>query len=350
MSLSNLLGSFGWISTKFGQSEQPRISEDSGTTSASAISRPQFDHLPLKKGDPKGSAWGLWGDQDERGTLNLITHDVVRAASMESIYGKVINLNLPLDVPLKPMNPRRKPCAHTLIAKGHANDDELDFNTQSSSHWDGLRHFPYSETKQFYNGVLQEEIASTHKIGIQNIAENPIVTRGVLLDWYEYVQRKGLQHHPFTNQAIHLHELLEIAKEQKVTFRRGDVLLIRTGWTAAYSKLTNAEKDHLGGRDDRASCGVEASEAAIRWHWEQQFSAVASDTVAYEQWPSPKPWGVCMHEVFLSGWGMPIGECWDLEELSKTCKDLRRWTFMLTSQPLNLFGGVASPPNATAIF
>lgn len=33
--------------------------------------------------------------------------------------------SLPLHVPLKPMNPRRKPCAHTLIAKGHANDDEV---------------------------------------------------------------------------------------------------------------------------------------------------------------------------------------------------------------------------------
>lgn len=33
--------------------------------------------------------------------------------------------SLPLHVPLKPMNPRRKPCVHTLIPKGHANDDEV---------------------------------------------------------------------------------------------------------------------------------------------------------------------------------------------------------------------------------
>lgn len=132
---------------------------------------------------------------------------------------------------------------------------------------------------------------------LEDIAETPIVTRGVLLDWYRYAQKKGLPHRPFTNQAIPLNELLEVAREQRVTFRRGDVLVIRTGWTAAYSQLTDAEKERLGGRDDRASCGVEATEAAIRWHWEQGFSAVASDTVAYEQWPSPKHWGVCMHEV-----------------------------------------------------
>ncbi|XHG02985.1 hypothetical protein AWENTII_006305 [Aspergillus wentii] len=226
---------------------------------------------------------------------------------------------------------------------------QLDFNTQGSSHWDGLRHYPYSETKQFYNGVSQEDIATTHKIGIQNIATNPIVTRGVLLDWYSYALKHNLPFTPFTNQHIPLHELLEIANKQNITFRKGDILLIRTGWTTAYSQLTEAEKHHLGGRDDRASCGVEATEEAIRWHWEQGFSAVASDTVAYEAWPSSKPWGVSMHEVFLSGWGMPIGECWDLEELAEACKARGRWTFMLTSQPLNLPGGVASPPNAMAI-
>ncbi|PYI30071.1 putative cyclase [Aspergillus indologenus CBS 114.80] len=318
--------------------------------SPQSVCRPVFDHLPLKPKNPKGSSWGLWGEDDQLGTLNLITEDVVRIAASEVTLGRVVNLNLPLNVPLKPMNPRRKPCAHTLIPKGHANDDELDFNTQRSSHWDGLRHFPYTDTKQFYNGVTQHEIETSDILGIQTIAAKPIVTRGVLLDWYTYALKNKLPHRPFTNQHIPLKELLVVAQEQKVTFRRGDVLLIRTGWTAAYTQLSHEEKEQLGGRDDRASCGVEATEEAIRWHWERGFAAVASDTVAYEAWPSPKPWGVCMHEVFLSGWGMPIGECWDLEELSETCKTLDRWTFLLTSQPLNLPGGVASPPNAMAIF
>lgn len=145
--------------------------------------------------------------------------------------------------------------------------------------------------------INQDGVRPTDVAILKDIAEKPIVTRGVLLDWYAYAQRKGLPHHPFTNQAIPLDELHQVVREQRVTFRQGDVLVIRTGWTAAYSQLTDAEKECLGGRDDRASCGVEATEAAIRWHWEQGFSAVASDTVAYEQWPSPKHWGVCMHEV-----------------------------------------------------
>jgi hypothetical protein len=55
-------------------------------------------------------------------------------------------------------------------------------------------------------------------------------------------------------------------------------------------------------------------------------------------------------QVFLSGWGMPIGECWDLEQLSKVCLEKRKWSFFLTSQPLNIKNGIASPSNAMAIF
>lgn len=77
---------------------------------------------------------------------------------------------------------------------------------------------------------------------------------------------------------------------------------------------------------------------------------MASDTVAYEAWPSKKEWGVSMHEVLLSGWGLPIGECFDLEELGRTCERLGRWSFCFVSQPLNVPGGVASPANAVAVF
>lgn len=48
--------------------------------------------------------------------------------------------------------------------------------------------------------------------------------------------------------------------------------------------------------------------------------------------------------------GMPIGEMWDLEVLKEECERQKRWSFFFTSAPLNVTGGVASPPNALAIF
>lgn len=57
-----------------------------------------------------------------------------------------------------------------------------------------------------------------------------------------------------------------------------------------------------------------------------------------------------LHDYALAFWGMPLGEMWDLEALAAECETQQRWTFFLTSSPLNLPGGAASPPNAIAIF
>ena len=92
MGLTKLLPAFGWISGTFSQPKPLQYSAGSDAALVSTIPRPRFDELPLKQGDPKGSAWGLWGDHDECGTLNLITDDVVRAASAEVIEGKVVSL------------------------------------------------------------------------------------------------------------------------------------------------------------------------------------------------------------------------------------------------------------------
>jgi len=47
---------------------------------------------------------------------------------------------------------------------------------------------------------------------------------------------------------------------------------------------------------------------------------------------------------------MNIGELWDLKALSQTCKEKKKYSFLLTSCPLNVPGSVGSPPNALAIF
>ena len=75
---------------------------------------------------------------------------------------------------------------------------------------------------------------------------------------------------------------------------------------------------------------------------------MAGDAIAFEAWPPKAPWRI--HDFQLAMWGSPIGELWDLERLGEVCREKKRWSFMLTSAPLNVEGGVASPPNALAIF
>lgn len=44
---------------------------------------PKFSDLPLNKGDPPHSAWGVYGSDDELGTINRLTDDVVMRAKEE---------------------------------------------------------------------------------------------------------------------------------------------------------------------------------------------------------------------------------------------------------------------------
>lgn len=80
----------------FGRSKQVEASKDPDscevTTVLANVPRPGFDELPLKKGDPRGSAWGLWGNDDELGTMNLITEDVILASATEIKVGKAVSL------------------------------------------------------------------------------------------------------------------------------------------------------------------------------------------------------------------------------------------------------------------
>ena len=52
--------------------------------------RPPFDQLPLQPQHPKGSSWGLWGDDDELGSLNLLTPEVIQRAASEIQTGRSI--------------------------------------------------------------------------------------------------------------------------------------------------------------------------------------------------------------------------------------------------------------------
>lgn len=149
-------------------------------------------------------------------------------------------------------------------------------NTQSSSQWDGLRHFPYQDTfnhgeRRFYNGATQQDLIdaagkATPKLGVQNMAQKGIAGRGVLLDWREWALRKKIPYSPFETHAIPLHELQAVAAEQRVHFTEGDILLIRTGWTATYLALSASEQAALAARHERTFVGVDASEEMLRWH------------------------------------------------------------------------------------
>jgi len=245
-------------------------------------------------------------------------------------------------------------------------DDEIHINTQSGTQWDGLRHFALQEHGVFYNNTPHESmitgIVPIHdpkvidpdmaRIGIQNWANHGICGRGVLLDMVKYYTAgnppKELPYDPCTTHALTVAELEACAKSQGVTFRQGDILLLRVGFIRKYTNATQEERDSLSGKPETLA-GIEQSEDMKRFLWNNHFAAIASDQPALESWPVPQG-TLHMHQTLLGLWGMPIGEMFDVEKLSEVCAQTGRYTFFFSSWPLAIIGGCASPPNAAAYF
>lgn len=141
------------------------------------------------------------------------------------------------------------------VADLRSQDDRVEFNTQTSSQWDSFRHWSYPDGR-FYNGATQEEVRDglSTRNGIHGWsptspelsfplfravgkdaetviewAKKGIIGRGVLVDFYSYAIEKGLQYDPWSFHKISVSLVEEIAIAQGVTFRPGDILLLRTG-------------------------------------------------------------------------------------------------------------------------
>ncbi|KAM3077521.1 hypothetical protein ACMFMG_006859 [Clarireedia jacksonii] len=306
---------------------------------------PPFSSLPLSPSGPRGNSWGLFSPlssssaPDQLGTLNRLTPQTTLAASKEIQHGIRISTDLPLGQPLSPCFGRQK-FVHRIVSKSPrtVNDDVLELNTQSGSQWDGFRHFGYQDHKVFYNGCTQEEIQNSTRNGIDVWVENGgVIGRGVLLDYATWAENQGRTLAPLEDTKIPLSEILAVAESQNVTFLPADILFIRSGFTKALAQLSPEDSNAYATKSVVHGIGVEAGEEMLKWIWEKEFAAVAGDMLAFESLPfaSETHW---MHEWLLAGWGMPIGELFDLERLSEVCKEKGKWEFFFSSVPLKVSG------------
>src|SRR2546425_7695276 len=80
---------------------------------------PSYSDLPVKTGAPAGSAWGLFGEDDQIGCLNLLTPRRVIAAAKLVRKGAVFPLNLSIDQPDPPLFGRGAPRVEFVTGEVH---------------------------------------------------------------------------------------------------------------------------------------------------------------------------------------------------------------------------------------
>ncbi|KAK8117573.1 uncharacterized protein PG998_005854 [Apiospora kogelbergensis] len=278
---------------------------------------PKFEDLPPVPNAPQGCLWGFYdrdGRKDEIGSINLLTSEVVKEASGEIQIGKHVQLDWPLDS-LKFPTWGRKILEHRLLDmseteyKSYAFDDEIAINTQA----------------YFCD-------------------RGGIVGRGVLVDMVRYWEKIDQSPpDPWANYEITVDELEAALADQHTQTKQGDVLLVRTGYIKRHAEASSDAERQKGTQANFRSIGLAPRDDMLRWLYERHFAALVADNVS-------NGGSLALHDWCLVWWGTPLGELWNLEELSGVCSDLGRWTFFLTSAPLNITGGAASPPGAIAIF
>ena len=292
--------------------------------------------------------WGRWGQDDEIGTLNLISGEVVREAAATVRTGRRVPLAVDLrqDGVQTGMIPGRVNPLHVMVQVNQelfgpgtvaTSDDAVTLGLQAGTHWDALTHASHSG--RIYNGRPADTITPHGRAAFSGIhTARHVVSRGVLLD---VAAAKGVDRLP-GDHAVTPEDLDEAAEFGRVTVRAGDVVLVRTGQFQLY----------LAG--DRHGYAFPSPGLSIRtpeWFHARDVAAVANDTLTFEIFPPEiEDLWLGVHALDLVEMGMLQGQNWNLEELSTACAQEERYAFLLSAMPEPFVGGTGTPVAPVAIF
>jgi kynurenine formamidase len=295
----------------------------------------------------KVNNWGRWGEDDEVGTLNLITPEVVKRGAACVRTGASFSLALPLseDGPQTGAVPGRSNPVRSMTVTNAAlprdesafrtSDDAVTMGLQAATHWDSLAHVSYEG--RLYNGFDASSIteAGASRCGIDKIGT--VAGRGVLID---VARAKGAERLD-PGYAI-TQDDLDVAERLAATaVSAGDIVLLRTGHVRV---LKEGRKRGYG------SPSPGPSMACALWFRERDVAAVATDNFTFEVYPGKlDALAFPVHLLHLVEMGLTQGQNFDLEDLAAACADDGVYEFFLEASPEPFVGGLGSPVNPVAI-
>lgn len=279
----------------------------------------------------------------ERGALNHITADVVKAASTNVISGEVVPMALPWNTVPGPDN--HKPALHYMTELGDTPNEEptcnkdfigVDYHGKAVSHFDAMTHIAFRDT--LFGGKKSSEVVTSAGSQWGTVDKlGPIVSRGVLLDAARFLDLDWIE--PGT--AVHREDIVKYEEKFGFTIGQGDVVLLRSGHFARRAKLGVWDPS-----DFSAGFHVDVMELFK----ERKVSVIGADGDSDVR-PSPvEGVGSPIHVLALPGLGIPLLDNLQLEAVAAKCAELKRWTFQVVIAPLNIPGGTGSPVNPIAIF
>jgi len=280
---------------------------------------------------------GRWGADDERGTLNFVTHEhALRAASLIR-SGRIVAASHTLNMAATVHKPR--PGYHRMLYREDRNSAVdavmIEPHGYEITHIDALGHVAMDGVA--YNDRPFAEIVTRDGLLFGSVLPLAagIVTRGVLLDIPRSQGRDWVAH----GEEITAADLDRAEAWAGITVGRGDALLVRTGLEpreAVTGPLPN---------EVRAGVGVDT----LEWLHRREVCLFGGDCI--DQLPSGVPgYTHPLHAVGLGRMGLVLVDHIAVEELAAACIDEDRWEFFLSIAPLKIPKATGSPVNPLCIF
>jgi len=291
--------------------------------------------------------WGRWGQDDERGALNLITDD--KRAAAAALVREGVAVSCARDFAVEPALDNPHPALHMMTQGGDDCTAETDgfesttdfiglaFHGMATTHLDALCHVAVHG--KLYNGVDVTEVKSTgaRRNDVMS-ARDGIVGRGVLLDIPRLRGVDWLE----IDVSLDPEELEAAEAAQGVRVEAGDILIVRKGRDARRRALGPwLPTEGLPGLGPRC----------VPWLRERDVAVLGSDAVS-DALPGAaiEDWYVPIHQCCLAGMGVHLLDNLLVEELAAACAARERWEFFFVASPLRVQGGTGSPLNPVAIF
>ena len=297
------------------------------------------------------SNWGRWGEEDQKGCLNLISESNRLKAAALVKDGSTVSCARPITTEIQPDTSfqvqrymvdsgegrETDPPERRLVRRGASEFIGMVFHGQTITHIDALSH--YSWQGKLYNGkpanlITSREGAQSHSI---EVASQGIVTRGVLLDIPLIKGKDWLE----PNEPVMPEDLEAAEGLEGVNVDEGDILLVRTG-----NYKMRLETGRVPNTQPMTACQV----ACTPWFKERGVAMLGTDTSNdirpshYATVTAP------LHTVSLVTLGMWLIDNANLEDLADKCRQLGRYEFMLSLGPLIMRNVTGSPVNPIAIF
>jgi hypothetical protein len=280
---------------------------------------------------------GRWGEDDEMGTLNLITDEKRAQAARTVTHG--ITISIAKILPLEPTLGQPIAVRHRMHYVSHnepfgcADSFDIYPHGYGITHLDAVGHI-YFEGRQ-YNGRIAAETVGADGMhwGSVMASRSGVVTRAVLLD---VARARGVGWLP-AGEYVTAADLDAAEQLSGTSVGSGDAVLVRIGLPA---------REAVEGQDPALQAGLGAD--CLPWLYARDVAVYGGDCAermpsGYDQVMLP------LHQIGMSAMGLCLLDNADLEALAQACREHQKYEMMLTISPLPLPGGTCSPVNPICI-